>query len=280
MKYLITGATGQVGSAAVKILSQNEKNDVIAISHSDFDISKRDDAINTIVAIKPDVVVNAAAMTNVDLCEDEVSQAFAINAYGVRNIATGCDMVDAHLIHLSTDFVFDGEISRPYSEYDEANPLNVYAKSKLGGDEEALKYDKGSVLRVAWVFGNPRGDFFSWVLNGVKDGSITSVIDDQFSTPTFANDIIPVIEKVSSLRMHGLINVANSGVASRLEMAVEFLKKMRIDNELSGVSAQSLNRKAKRPNYSALSTDLLYRETNIEMRSWQESLNEHPLIEG
>lgn len=280
MKYLVTAASGQVGSAALKLLSKDGKNEVIGLSHQDLDITNRDDVLNSIIQIQPDVVVNTAAMTNVDLCEDEVSQAFAINAYGVRNLRVASEHVKAQLVHISTDFVFDGNSSRPYTEYDPTNPLSVYAKSKLGGDVEALSYDRGTVLRVAWVFGNPNGDFFSWVLNGVKDGSVKSVIDDQFSTPTFSQDVIPVIEKVCSMRMYGLINVANSGEASRLDMALEFLKKLRVENELTGIKAESLSRKALRPNYSSLSTDLLYKSTNIEMRNWQDTLNDHPLVTG
>lgn len=280
MKYLITGARGQVGSAALDLLSQNPNNEVIGLSHSDLDIAQRDQVFNVVASLKPDVVFNASAMTNVDLCEDEVDQAFAINSMGVRNLAQASESVDAHLVHISTDFVFDGKTDRPYSEHDLAVPLSVYATSKLGGDNEALSYSKGSVLRVAWVFGNPNGDFFSWVVSGVKDKSVEAVIDDQLSTPTFAKDVIPVLEKISLHRIYGLINVANEGIASRLDMANEMLKRLGLEHNLKGIDAASLKRKADRPNYSALSTDLLFRQTSIQMRSWQEALDDHPLLTG
>jgi len=275
MKILIVGANGQVGSAAEQVLSNNERNEIVALTRSDLDISNRSDVFNIVTSLVPDVVFNAAAMTNVDLCESESELAFAINSFGVRNLAQACELVDSHLVHLSTDFVFDGEISRRYTEYDRTNPLSVYALSKLGGDEEALAYSKSTVLRVAWVFGNKKGDFFSWVLDGLNAGTLDSLIDDQISTPTYSYDVISVLEKCITSRLFGLINVANEGETSRLEMGQILASKLGIDKKLSGITSDSLNRPAGRPNYSALSTDLLSRLTGIKMRSWQDALDEH-----
>ncbi len=274
MKILITGAQGQVGSATVEKFSV-ESNEVIGLDVRDLDITSRNDVFLAISQLQPDVVVNAAAMTNVDACETNIDQAFSINALGVRNLAQACESVDAQLIHLSTDFVFDGEISRPYSEFDIPNPLSVYGTSKLGGDNEALNYHRGTVLRLAWVFGNPKGDFFTWVTDGVKEGTITSLIDDQIGTPTYSYDVATVAHYCATHRLAGLFNVANGEETTRLAMGIEICERLGIEHNLSGITSDSLNRPAARPAYCPLSTATLTQTTGIVMRSWQEALDEH-----
>lgn len=274
MKVLITGSSGQVGLAVEQVMSK-PNIELLCTTHKDLDISNRDQVLTSIASFNPDVIVNAAAMTNVDLCETEVEQAFAINSLGPRHLVQGAQMVDAHLIHISTDFVFDGETNRPYSEFDIPNPLSVYGKSKLGGDQEALSYPKATVLRPAWVFGNPNGDFFSWVLESVKNNSLDKLIGDQISTPTYSKDIAIVVEKIIQNRIFGLINVANQGLTTRLEMGQHVCDLLGIDISFESIESQELSRPALRPNYSALSCDVLKRETGIELRSWKEALEDH-----
>lgn len=275
MKILVTGAHGQVGQAVIRRFSADTRFDVRGVSHVDVDISSHDDAFNIVSDYLPDVIVNAAAMTNVDACEEKIEDAFAINSLGVRNLTQAAERVNAHLIHTSTDFVFDGQMSRPYTEFDTTNPLSVYAASKLGGDNEALQYNKSTVLRVAWVFGNPGGDFFSWVIKGVREGVITSLIDDQIGTPTYSRDIADVAYHCVTHKHYGLFNAANSGETTRLEMGRLVCDRLGIEHNLTGITSDSLNRPAARPAYSALSSDVLARTTGIVMRSWQDALEEH-----
>lgn len=274
-RVLVAGSSGQVGNAVIQLLSQNEKYEVLGLSHKDLDISSRTSTLNAIHEFKPNVVFNGAAMTNVDLCESEKDRAYAINSIGVRNLVAGCADVDAQLIHLSTDFVFDGEKKVPYTEFDAPNPQSIYALSKLGGDNEALRYEKATILRVAWVFGKTGHDFFAWVLNGVKDNSIKALIGDAISSPTYSKDIATVAQAIMGHKIYGLINVANSGEVSRLEMGQEILRRANINVELEPITQDSLNRPAKRPLYSALSCSTLEILTGIKMRSWQEALDEH-----
>lgn len=274
-RVLVTGASGQVGEAVIKQLSENTNYEIVALSHKDLDISNRTSTLNVIHEYKPNVVFNGAAMTNVDLCESEKEKAFAINALGVRNLVAACSEIDSHLIHISTDFVFDGEKKAPYTEFDRPNPQSIYALSKLGGDTEALRYEKSTVLRVAWVFGKTGQDFFSWVLNGVKDNSIKSLISDAVSSPTYSKDIAVVTQEIIKQRIFGLLNVANEGEVSRLEMGQEILKRAKIKTELEAITQESLNRPAKRPLYSVLSCDSLQTLTGIKMRTWQEAVDEH-----
>lgn len=274
-RVLVTGASGQVGDAVLKQLSEHTNFELLALSHKDLDISNRSSTLNAVHEYKPNVVFNGAAMTNVDLCESEKEKAFAINALGVRNLVAACADIDAQLIHLSTDFVFDGDKKAPYTEFDLPNPQSIYALSKLGGDTEALRYEKATVLRVAWVFGKTGQDFFSWVLNGVKDNSIKSLISDAISSPTYSKDIAVVAQEIIKQRIFGLINVANEGEVSRLEMGQEILKRANIEVELEAITQESLNRPAKRPLYSALCCDSLHTLTGLKMRTWQEALDEH-----
>lgn len=275
MKILITGASGQLGSAVDEKFSSEGAHDILALGHGDLSITSRDDTFTCVTQFQPDVIVNAAAMTNVDGCETNVDDAFAINALGVRHLAQSADLVNAHLVHISTDFVFDGESDRAYSEYDLTNPLSIYAKSKLGGDHEASAYSRSTVLRVAWVFGNTRGDYFSWVLNGVRDGSINSLIDDQVGTPTYSYDIADVISHCVTHRIYGLMNVANEGETTRLAMGQEVCDRIGVQHNLAGIDADSLGRPAPRPAYSALSTSLLSHTTGIVMRPWTDALDDH-----
>lgn len=275
MKCIITGANGQVGDAVSKLLGSQDKYDLLCLSRNDLDISNRNDVNNIVSAFAPDVIVNAAAMTNVDLCESEIDKAFAINALGVRNLKHAASRIKAQLIHISTDYVFDGESDRPYTEYDLTNPLSIYAKSKLGGDVEASSYDLSTVLRVSWVFGNPKGDYFSWALNGIKEGSIKALVHDQIGTPTYSDDIAQVVSYCITNRLLGLINVANKGETTKLEMAQTMCKMLGMDADIAPITEKELNRAATRPDYSALSSSLLFSQTGIEMRHWEDALQSH-----
>lgn len=275
MKILITGADGQVGLAAQKQFSKIGNYEVLPCDRDSVDITSRDSVFNIVSEFQPGVIVNTAAMTNVDACEEQVNSAFSVNSLGVKNLADAAANVNAHLIHISTDFVFDGDTQRQYSEFDQTNPLNVYGLSKLGGDNVALMYSKSTVLRVAWVFGKSGADFFNWVANGVKAGSITSLIDDEISNPTYSVDIAQVIQYTISNQLTGLINVVNEGETNRLEMGKRFCDAVGLDQDLTGIASATLNRPAKRPTYSSLSTDTLYRLTGIQMRKWTDALEEY-----
>ena len=274
-KILVTGSSGQVGRALCALFENDIQAEVFPLTHKDLDISSRDAVRRTVFSIEPNVIVNTAAMTNVDLCETKQDEAYAINSLGVRNLTQASRDIDAQLVHISTDYVFDGEKKSPYTEFDIPNPQSVYATSKLGADTEALNYDKSTVLRVAWVFGNELGDFFSWVLAGVKNQNISSLIGDAYCTPTYSVDVASVISHTIKNRLYGLINVANSGVTTRLEMGQIFLEKMGIDFTFGSITDASLNRPATRPLYSALSTETLKQVSGIQMRNWQDALDEH-----
>ncbi len=154
MKVLVTGASGQVGAEIEELLRGTRQNELLALNHSELDIADRERVLQVTGEWEPDVIINAAAYTAVDACEDHVDQAFAVNALGPRHLAEGARLVGSHLVHISTDYVFDGTSASPYLEWDPPNPLSVYGRSKLAGEHEVLSLLPGAaVVRSSWICG-------------------------------------------------------------------------------------------------------------------------------
>jgi dTDP-4-dehydrorhamnose reductase len=193
MKILITGAKGQVGSELV-LEAEKRGHDVHGFTSSELDITNSQIVNDTISLIKPSVVFNAAAYTAVDKAEEEKEQAYAVNELGVKNLAEICKKLNILLLHISTDYVFDGDKKEPYVETDFPNPTSIYGASKLAG-EIALQntWEKHIILRVSWVFGEQGNNFVKTMLRLAKDRNELSVVDDQFGGPTSAIDIAKVL---------------------------------------------------------------------------------------
>jgi dTDP-4-dehydrorhamnose reductase len=189
MKILITGAKGQVGTDLV-LEAKRRGHETYGFTSSEFDITDNDVVTNIITKIKPDVVINAAAYTAVDRAETEKEKAYAVNETGVKNLAEACKALDIPLLHISTDYVFDGEKKEPYLETDTPNPISVYGASKLAG-EVALQqtWHKHIILRVSWVFGAHGNNFVKTMLRLAKDSDELGVVDDQYGTPTSSAEI-------------------------------------------------------------------------------------------
>jgi dTDP-4-dehydrorhamnose reductase len=193
MKILITGAKGQVGSELV-LEAEKRGHDVHGFTSSELDITNRLLVNDKLSGIKPSIVINAAAYTAVDKAEEEKEQAYAVNELGVKNLAEICKKLDIPLLHISTDYVFDGDKKEPYLETDSPNPTSVYGASKLAG-EIALQniWQKHIILRVSWVFGEHGNNFVNTMLRLAKNSNELSVVNDQFGAPTSAIDIAKVL---------------------------------------------------------------------------------------
>ncbi|MBW8827559.1 MAG: dTDP-4-dehydrorhamnose reductase, partial [Acidobacteria bacterium] len=199
MKVLITGAGGQVGR---ELVGAFDGWDVIAADRTQLDISDRTAVLGAITTLRPDVVLNPGAFTNVDGCERDPDRAYAVNALGVRHLADGCRRVDAHLVHVSTDYVFDGDKGLPYHEWDDTGPLSVYARSKLAGEAEV---DPAcTVVRTSWVFSRHGGNFVQLVLDRAAAGEPLRFIDDQVGSPTAADDLARLLRRLAVERLPGL----------------------------------------------------------------------------
>ncbi|MFN8037073.1 MAG: dTDP-4-dehydrorhamnose reductase [Acidimicrobiia bacterium] len=273
MRILVTAAAGQVGRATVDLLAGSH-HDLLALPRAELDLADRERVEQVVAVFRPDAVVNCAAMTNVDACELDPVAAYAANAMGVRHLAVASERVGAHLVHVSTDYVFDGEAGRPYHEWDAVNPISDYGRSKLGGEHE-LERHAGSwaVARTSWVFGNRGGDFVSWVLGAYGRGELRGLVDDQTGGPTYAPDLAGVLVQLAVERRQGVFHVANAGECTRHGFGVAALgARGRDASGLARLATSDLPRPARRPVYSVLD-GLGLRLAGIgPLRDWREAL--------
>src|SRR5438045_1377058 len=219
MNLVIVGAGGRLGAALVR--TYREKFGVIGFNHAQLDLANRDEMRRKLCAIDFDLLINAAAFTNVDLCETQRDQAFRINAEAPRILAEICRDKNAKLIHFSTDYVFDGEKSEPYIENDPANPISVYGESKRAGEQFVLQTtDRHLIVRVSWVFGPDRPSFIDAIIERAREEDRIDAISDKFSTPTYTTDIADaILQLLFNGHARGVLHFANAGECSWQEYA-------------------------------------------------------------
>lgn len=258
IKTLIIGASGMLGFDICKVFPE-----AVKLTHKELDITNRDQVLESIQKIKPEIVVNAAAYTDVDGCEDNQELAFQVNGYGPGYIAEACSKMDATLVHFSTDYVFDGS-QTGYTESDTPDPINVYGRSKLLGEKKiAENMDDYRIIRISWLFGTHGKNFVETILKLSGELSEVRVVNDQFGKPTYTVDLAKRIVKISELEA-GIYHLTNEGVCSWFDFASAF-----IGNAIPCTS-EEFPRKAKRPNYSVLVN------TKTEpMRHWREALKDY-----
>jgi dTDP-4-dehydrorhamnose reductase len=229
MRVLITGAGGQVGRELVEIFASKSHHEVIGLDHGSLDIGDRDAVLGAVTGTSPDVVINAAAWTAVDACESDPDRSYRINALAVRHIAEAARRVDAHVVHVSTDYVFDGTKDAPYVEWDTPDPRSVYGASKLAGELE-LGVD-ATIVRTSWVCGFHGGNMVKTILRLAAEHDTLSFVDDQRGHPTFADDLATMIERFAVDRRPGMFHVTNQGAVSWYEFAGEVLRCAGLDPE-------------------------------------------------
>ena len=223
LRLLVTGAGGQLGHDLVAD-AREAGDEVLAVAHADLDITDRAAVLAAITEWAPDVVANCAAWTAVDACESDPERAFAANGMAVRWIAEACDRTGAHLVHVSTDYVFDGALDRPYHEFDRPNPLGVYGASKLAGEREALVLGRAAaIVRTSWVSGAHGSNIVRTILRLLAAGDDTpgrlAFVDDQRGSPTFTADLAPMLRRIALDRRGGVHHVTNQGAVSWFQFA-------------------------------------------------------------
>lgn len=248
-RVLITGAGGQVGRALVDAFADTGC-DVVAADRAALDVGNRDVAVGAITALRPDVIIHAAAWTDVDACESDPDRAYRVNALGTRHVADGARRVGAHLVAISTDYVFDGRTDRPYLEWDPCNPLSVYGRSKRAGE---LEVDPGAaIVRTTWVFGRDAG-VVPAVLRLAAEGAPLRFVSDQRACPTFVDDLALALRDLALSRRPGTFHVTNQGATTPLDLARETLRLAGDDPaRVVPVTSQELARPAPRPARSDL----------------------------
>ncbi len=275
MRIAIVGARGQLGAAILHECAPH--HDTLGFRRADLDVT--DDVAVAIAMEKarPDVIVNGAAYNNVDGAEDHPVEALDLNAFAVKALARAADTVGASLIHFSSDFVFDGRATQPYTETDRPNPRSVYATSKLLGEWFALDVPRAYVLRVESLFGAspngapPRGSVAS-IMTTLLAGGSPSVFEDRTVSPTYIPDAAHAVRQlIESQPAPGLYHCVNSGCCTWLQFALELAKQIGVEPRLTPVRMADVALRANRPLYCALSNEKL-RSAGIEMRSWKDAL--------
>lgn len=280
MRILITGAKGMLGTDLQKRLSS--KNDIIGSDIWDFDITDERYTVKEIINIHPEIVINTAAFTDVDACEKEREKAFNVNRNGARNVALGCRETGSRLIHISTDYVFDGAKGEPYREDDEPRPLGVYGLSKLEGEKEIEKLKiqnsnfKFLIIRTSWLFGRNGKNFVETIRRLSKEKEELKVVDDQVGSPTYTVDLSEAIGRLVYSNADGIVHCSNGGQCSWYAFAKEILKMCSMEKvNVIPITTSELNRPAQRPSYSVLNNERYYRLTEHRLRKWEDGLRDY-----
>lgn len=276
MRVLVTGAGGMVGRAVCDVCASHGDL-VLPYDHKKLDIGELHRVMQLLEVVKPDVVINCAAWTDVDGCERDEKRAFDVNALGPENLASASREIGAVLATISTDYVFDGKKNGFYTQRDQPRPESIYAKSKLEGEHRAqLAHARTIVVRTGFVFGSGGNNFLSTIVERARMGERLKAISDAYGTPTYAVDLAGRLRELCALDLPGLYHVVNSGEGASFE---EFAREaIRIagceDVDLEAVSMDSLKRPAPRPRNSRLRCLLSEAIGLEELRDWRSSLHD------
>ncbi|MEM0499383.1 MAG: dTDP-4-dehydrorhamnose reductase [Methanothrix sp.] len=274
MRILIFGAEGQLGSELRRVLGAH--HDLVPLSHREADITDLNRLMILTERINPDVVINSAAYTDVDGCESDRDKAFLVNAIGARNAAIAARRAKARIVHISTDYVFDGGKDGAYAEYDLPNPINVYGWSKLLGERMVAEQNPDSfILRVAWLYGPEGRNFVKTMISLSKSNDEIRVVNDQRGTPTFAGDVAEQIDMLIGTDSYGLYHCTSQGSCTWYEFAVEIFRLIGADIRVVPVSSSEFPRPARRPRNSVLDNLLLRVQGMDIMPHWRDSLRDH-----
>jgi len=284
LKLLITGSNGQLGTQLRKMIESGKseigqidkvylKAEINYVDYDELDITNLNEVINYVSSFKPDAIINCAAYTNVDKCESDTSTAFKVNALGSRNLAIAAEKVGAKLLHVSTDYVFNGQGNIPFKEYDLPSPVSVYGKTKLLGEQYVRENcSRYFIVRTAWLYGYYGKNFVYTIMKVGKEKGHLDVVDDQRGNPTNAEDLAHHILKILVTEEYGIYHCTGTGECSWYDFAREIIKLSGINCSVSPITSDNLGRAAKRPAFSSLDNMMLKVTVGDEMRTWQEAI--------
>ena len=282
-RILIFGVNGMLGQRIGYFFSLSKYNEILGASFEDtpfitnfdykkVDITKRDEVKKIILDFLPDFIINAAAFTNVDGCETQREQSWRVNVKGVEYMCEGARVVDSHLIHYSTDYIFDG-LNGPYDEKDKPNPISYYGRTKLASENAIrIMVPQYTIFRINVLYGIAhygRQDFVRWVVNSLRKGDNIRIVKDQINNPSFIDDVVQATEKTINLRKSGIYNVGGREFLSRLDFTYKIADYFNLDkNLITPIVTSELNQPAKRPLKSGLytikgETELGFKPTDI-----------------
>lgn len=281
-RIIVTGANGQLGRGINQILNQRMDFTIINADISEttaycpikLDIANPVAVMNLVRDIKPEIIINCAAHTAVDLCETDQENAYRINALGPKNLAVAAEALDAKLIHISTDYVFDGEGSSPYTEADTPNPTTVYGQTKLQGEEFVKELcNKYFIIRTAWLYGEGK-NFVKTMLSLAEKGNPIRVVSDQSGCPTSVLELTRAIYYLMDTSCYGTYHGVCQGVTTWYDFAVEIFRLAGLNPEVIPVTSDEYKTAAKRPKYSVLE-DKNLADMGYYMKPWAEALKEY-----
>ncbi|MGB4440570.1 MAG: dTDP-4-dehydrorhamnose reductase [Sedimentibacter sp.] len=279
-KILITGCNGQLGLELQNKLK--DKYELILTNRSNLDVTKIIETVEFIRGKRPSVIINCAAYTAVDLCEEHEDDAYKSNAIGPKNLAIAAKEVNAKLVHISTDYVFDGDgikddnnILRPYDESDKTNPQSAYGRTKLQGEKfVAENMNKYFIIRTAWLYGEGK-NFVRTMINLSRTNSEVKVVNDQIGSPTSTIELANMIEKLIETEEYGTYHGTCEGYCSWYDLTLEIYKLLNIQTKVIPVTTEEFPRPAKRPKYSVLENKKLNELSIYRFKSWQEALKNY-----
>ena len=279
MKILVTGCNGQLGREIVKQLeikkTKSESIEVFKCDKESLDISNFEEVNTYILEKKPDVVINCAAFTNVDLSEDEVDLAYKINSLGSKNLAIASEKVKSKLVYISTDYVFKGDKKTPYKEDDTTNPISVYGKSKLLGEEYTKNFcSRYFIIRTAWLYGDGN-NFVKTMIRLSESKKEINVVNDQIGSPTSTKDLAVCVLNLINTEYYGTYHGTNNGFCSWYEFAKKIFEIKNIDIKVNPITSDKFLSKVKRPSYSVLDNFMLKLIDLDNFRHWEDALKEY-----
>lgn len=273
MRIVVTGHKGQLGTAIEKILAGQE---LLGLDLPEHDITDPTSTIDTIVGIKPDVVIHGAAITDVDGCERDPEMAFRVNTLGTQNIALACGRCGATMVHVSTNDVFDGKLGRPYYEWDTPSPQSVYARSKAAAEFQVLTLlNRFYIVRTAWLYARGGNNFVTKIIAAADAQGALRVVTDEVSTPTYAPDLAEAVARLIHTDHYGIFHFANSGICSRYDWACKILRVSgRAHVPVEPITTDQWPRAAPPPLYAPI-LNFTGAALGITLRPWEEALEEY-----
>lgn len=273
MKILVTGVKGQLG---YDIVNECQKRGIeaVGVDVEEMDITDAKQVKNVITS-EYDAVIHCATWTAVDKAEDEVEMCRKVNKNGTENIANICQQLDIPLMYFSTDYVFDGLGDKPWHEYDERKPLNVYGQTKYEGELAVEKLPKYFIIRISWVFGVNGNNFIKTMLRLGKERGEVSVVDDQIGSPTYTYDLAKLCVDMIQTQEYGVYHATNEGICSWYEFACEIFKQANMNVKVNPVDSSAFPVKATRPKNSRMSKDELDKHGFKRLPAWQDALKRY-----
>ena len=273
-KILVTGCNGQLGKAIQKEY-ESEAAELILTDVADLDITDNAQVLQFVREHKPQVIMNCAAHTAVDLCEEQWDLAYRINAIGPRNLAIAATQTGAKLMHISTDYVFSGDGDHPYTEFDPVGPNSAYGKTKLEGERFVQQFAKNYfIIRTAWLYGDGK-NFVKTMLKLSETRDNVSVVKDQFGSPTSAAELAKMMHHLEPTENYGLFHGTCEGSCSWADFADEIFRLAGLPTRVNHITTEEYGSATRRPAYSVLDNYMLRLTTDCRMADWQDAIREY-----